>query len=119
MTIKMTMKELLEMRMTLLKISSQDLPIKVALKYSILFKEFEKFFESFNEMRNKLFQKYNIQSDSFNFDSKETEKEFEKDYNDLLNYEIILEEMCSFNLEELGEEVKLSITDVMYLKPIL
>lgn len=116
--LKLSMREILEMRSALEKLISQDLPIKVAFKYSVLYEKIKQNLKVFEDLRDKIFEKYKITNANFIFDSPEIKLNFENDFNELLNMEIDFGMIELLDFQLLNENINLSIRDIIELKKL-
>ena len=118
---KLTVQEILSMRNSLVKLLQKEIPIKTAFRLSRIAKTLQKELEVFEEQRSKLVEKYgekNEETGTISVNDKEKQDEFTKEINLILE-EVIKMDISPIKTEDIGNDVKISTTDIMTLEKIL
>lgn len=111
---KIQVRKLVDIKSSLEKIMSLDIPIKTAFKISKCIKNFNNEYSSFEESKNKLFKKFGEENKDGNLEiKKENEEKFKKELEDLMDIKISIN-IPKVTLKELGD-IKISALDIANL----
>jgi len=116
---KIKVRKLVEMKPSLQKLITQDIPVKTAFKVGKTIKVLEKEYEVYEESKRKLFKKYGEENIDGNLKIKEENiKVFNEDLEELMNIEVDIE-LQKIKIGELGEDTKLAGIDMFNLDILL
>ena len=116
---KLSMKKLTQIKPSLQKLLSQDIPVKTSFKLTKWIKTLNPEYESFEESRKKLFEKYGTKNIEGNLEIKpEKAVIFNKEFKELLKIEVDVK-LDKIKLEDLGEKIEISPLDLSNLVEIL
>lgn len=111
---KTKVRKLLEIKSSLEKLVSLDVPIKTAFKIGNSIKNFNNEYAAFEDSKMKLFKKYGEENEDGNLKIKEENIEkFKKELEDLMDIEINIK-VPKVTLKELGD-IKISAGDIANL----
>ena len=111
---KIKIRKLLEIKQSLEKLISLDIPIKTAFKISKSIKNFNDEYAAFEDSKIKLFKKYGEENEKGNLEiKKENTEKFKKELEDLMEIKINIK-VPKVTLKELGD-IKISAGDIANL----
>lgn len=116
---KLSMEKLVQIKPSLQTLLSQDIPVKTSFKLTKWIKTLNPEYESFEENRKKLFEKYGEKNIEGNVEIKPKNIEiFNKQLRELLDIEVDVK-LDKIKLEDLGEKIEISPLDLSNLVGIL
>lgn len=113
---KIKLGDLVKSKEVLLKLTEKDLPIETSFKLSLIAEKVTPELNAFEQQRIKLVKKHGVKDDKGNYTVlDENIDSFGKDIILLYEQDVEFEKVTGINIEDLGNEIKMSAKDLILL----